>query len=238
MKRIRVAAAIALVLGCAGPSARAASEVETKASVPELSAFHEVIHPMWHEAWPARDTTTLRALWPEIRRHVAAIEKAELPGILRDKKEAWAKGVARLQAAEGAYGAALAQEAVEPKLAAAEEMHAAYEGLVRATRPPMAELARFHEVLYRIYHAVLPEKDEKALNEALPTLSARMDTLAKATLPARWAAARERFEKARRELAVKVEKLRREARKAAWQAKERAIEEMHEAYRQLEGVFE
>lgn len=232
-----VALALVAVAAAAGP-ARAEDPGETQARVPELSAFHEVIYPMWHTAWPARDTTMLRELWPDIQRHVAAVEKATLPGILRDKKDAWAKGIARLKAAEEAYGQALARGTIDDKLAAAEEMHSAFEGLVRTIRPLMPELAQFHQVLYRIYHYYLPEKDQEAMAGVLPELVAEMDTLAAAPVPKRFAGDPKEFEKARTRLAERVERVVKVVPAADWAKTEKAIEEMHSAYQALEGVCE
>jgi len=48
--------------------------------------------PLWHEAWPDKNLGLMRELMPKINEHVAALRKAELPGILRDKKAKWTKG--------------------------------------------------------------------------------------------------------------------------------------------------
>jgi hypothetical protein len=238
MKRIGMAGGLVWIVGVLAGPALAQHAGETQARVPELTAFHEVIYPMWHTAWPARDTTMLRELWPDIQKHIAAVGKAELPGILRDKQDVWKKGLERLQAAEKAYGAALETGTVEDKLAAAEEMHSAYEGLARAIRPVIPELAQFHAVLYRIYHYYLPDKDQKALVEVLPELTAEMDTLNHATLPKRFADQKKGFEKARAELSKGVKEVAKAAPKADWAKTEKAIEEMHSAYQAVEKVFD
>ncbi len=216
----------------------APSAAETTATVPELAAFHEVIYPMWHTAWPARDTTLLRELWPGIQAHVAALKKAELPGILRDRQDAWQEALERLATAEEIYGAGLEWGSIEDKLAAAEALHSAYEGLVWAIRPALPELARFHAVLYPIYHYYLPQKDRKAVVAALPALTACMDTLGRVALPARIAKAQPEFDRARRELAASVTEVARVAPQADWAKTEKAIETMHSCYQAVERVFE
>jgi len=55
--------------------------------------MHEVIMPLWHDAWPNKDVKAMAAMLPDIEKHVAAVDKAELPPILRDKKAAWTAGV-------------------------------------------------------------------------------------------------------------------------------------------------
>ena len=49
--------------------------------------------PLWHDAWPNKDVKAMAAMLPDIEKHVAAVNKAELPMILRDKKAAWVAGV-------------------------------------------------------------------------------------------------------------------------------------------------
>jgi hypothetical protein len=238
MKRIAFAGWFVSIVGVLAGPALAQPAGETQARVPELTAFHEVIYPMWHTAWPARDTTMLRELWPDIQKHIAAVGKAELPGILRDKQDVWKKGLERLEAAEAGYGKALASGTIDDKLAAAEEMHSAYEGLVRAIRPAMPELAQFHSVLYRIYHYYLPQKDQTAMVAVLPELTAEMDTLNRAALPKRVADRKKEFEKARANLSRGVDKVAKAVPKADWAKTEKAIEEMHSAYQAAEKVFD
>ena len=66
---------------------------ETRAEVPALMEMHEVIYPLWHEAWPNKDVKMMNELLPQVQQHVTAVEKSELPGILRDKQAAWAEQV-------------------------------------------------------------------------------------------------------------------------------------------------
>ena len=70
---------LALALAIAPAAAQAPKPEEISSSVPALDAMHEVIMPMWHEAWPNKDYKALAALVPAIDKHVAAISKAELP---------------------------------------------------------------------------------------------------------------------------------------------------------------
>ena len=99
---------LALTLTLALPIAAAARQAdpqshETTSQVPALTAMHEVIMPLWHEAWPAKDTKAMARILPDIDRHVKAVSAAKLPGILRDKQAAWDAGVKQLQAGAEAY---------------------------------------------------------------------------------------------------------------------------------------
>ena len=99
MKRTSLTVALAVSLILVGvPVLATEVDAETEARVPALTAFHEVVYPLWHEAWPKKDVDALVALAPKVDDGVAAIAKAELPGILRDKKATWASAVERLKA--------------------------------------------------------------------------------------------------------------------------------------------
>jgi len=238
MKRILMGVCVILTLSFIVPSAWAQTESEMKAGVPELDKLHEVIYPMWHVAYPNRDTGKLRELWPDLQKDIAALEKAELPGILRDKKEAWQKSLESLKATEKAYGEALDKGTAADKLKAAEQLHWAYEVLMRTIRPRLKEMNAFHEALYKIYHYYLPNKDQKSLKEILPMLKAKMDTLDRATLPQYLAAKQEAFTKARTDLSKKVKRVAAAAPKGNWTRTKTAIEEMHTAYQSLDKTFD
>jgi hypothetical protein len=67
----------------------AQTQEEVKAEVPELKAFHSVIYKLWHNAWPEKDIAMMAELIPEIEKGVEKVQKAQLPGILREKKPHW-----------------------------------------------------------------------------------------------------------------------------------------------------
>jgi uncharacterized small protein (DUF1192 family) len=248
MKTLFTALAVFLVLAApaAAQTEQKAVEVncadsldaETSVDVPALDAFHEVIYPLWHTAYPAQDTTMMRTLWPQITEHVAAVAKAELPGILRDSKDAWKKGLDRLHVAELQYGVALAAHNKDALLKAAEELHSAFEGLVHTIRPALPEMADFHAVLYKIYHYDMPKKDVLSLRAHLPALEAEMDTLSRAELSERRAKLRDPFEKARAELQEKVKLVSESLKSGEWATVELAVEEMHAAYQATAKVFD
>ncbi|OGD22860.1 MAG: hypothetical protein A2Y70_01945 [Candidatus Aminicenantes bacterium RBG_13_64_14] len=56
---------------------------ETESAVPELTAFHEVIYPIWHTAYPDKDIAMLKSLVPQVNELAAKVFAAQLPGILR-----------------------------------------------------------------------------------------------------------------------------------------------------------
>ena len=80
---------------------------EITSSVPELSKFHDVIYVIWHEAYPSKDITALKGMVEKIQADMENINKAQLPGILKDKAGKWQDGLKVLNAsAENYYTAA------------------------------------------------------------------------------------------------------------------------------------
>lgn len=211
---------------------------ETRAEVPALTAFHEVIYPLWHEAWPARDVAMMRQLLPQVQRHVEALEKAELPGILRDKREKWDSGLRRLREIVGRYERAAAGNDAAALADAVEELHAAYEGLVRLIRPVMKELDAFHQVLYRLYHHDWPGTRLDAVREDAAALANACQALSAAAVPKRFAHREAELRAAFAKLCAATEELRTAAAGDDVGVVGSAVEKVHAAYQAAESVFE
>jgi hypothetical protein len=234
----RTLAGVALLgLAAAPVAAQAPKAEEMKASVPALEAMHEVIMPLWHEAWPNKDVKAMAAMLPDIQTHLAAIEKAELPGILRDKQAVWTAGVADLKATVAAYKAAVDAGNDEALLKAAEKLHMQYEGLVKLVRPVLKEMEDFHSSLYVLYHYQMSPFQLARVSESIRALNVKMDALNKAALPARLQAKTDAFNAQRERLAKSIHAViailpgKDEVKIKA------AIEVMHAEYESLEKIF-
>ncbi len=136
-----------------------ATEAELAASVPELADLHEVVYPLWHTAYPGKDYAMIKELIPQAHELTAKLDKAALPGILRDKQPAWDKGKLELQHSLQALDAAIKANNEEEMLKQTELFHANYEKLVRTIRPLTKELDAFHQELYKLYHYYGPQYD-------------------------------------------------------------------------------
>ena len=210
---------------------------DLKSSVPALDAMHEVIMPLWHDAWPNKDVKAMAAMLPDIEMHFTAVSKAQLPLILRDKQAAWVAGVDNLKQSVAAYKSAVAAGDNEALLKAAEKLHAQYEGLVKIVRPVLPEMEDFHASLYVLYHYQMsPFQMDKAA-ASIQALQAKMDALDKVALPDRLKAKAEAFNVQRGRLSKSVAELT-----AALQSRDEskikaAIEIMHNNYESLEKVF-
>ena len=211
---------------------------ETKSEVPALQEFHEVIYQIWHDAWPNKDTEMLARLLPEVESGSAAVAKAELPGILRDKKTAWEAEVKGLQATVEEYRAAVTAKNDEQLLAAAEKLHSQYEKLVRTIRPPLRELDAFHTELYMLYHHYVPDYSLEKIRTSTAALQERLVAVDEATLPERWKAKQPKFEAARSELDAAVTQLAKVVEAGDEKEIRAAVETMHSKYVAVAQVFE
>ena len=220
------------------PSTAQCSDAELTAEVPALSNFHEVIMPLWHDAWPNKDLELMRKLMPQLKEHVATLQQAELPGILRDKREKWDAGVTEVATQTTTLETALTANQQQPALDAAEALHAGFEGLVGVVRPRMKELEAYHQVLYRIYHYDWPNRD-------LATLATHAGDMATACAPLATAAVPKRFEGKEAQLREGFATLCAATGEltAACGAKDEkvvaaAVEKVHTAYQACEKMFD
>jgi len=211
---------------------------ETESAVPELDAMHGVIFPIWHIAYPKKDITALKGFVPEIDRLAAGVLAARLPGILRDKEVKWQAGLAEFRKSVDAYRRAAGGGDDSGLLAAAENLHGAYETLVRTIRPVLGEVDAFHKILYVVYHKDLPEKKFAAVETASRELTARAEAIQKANLPARLAGKSAAFQTASAELLEAARELEAVCRKGESSAVEGAVLALHTKYQSLEKVFD
>ncbi|MHB8094963.1 MAG: PIN domain-containing protein [Candidatus Aminicenantales bacterium] len=211
---------------------------ETESAVPELEAMHEVIYPIWHTAYPEKDIAALKGFVPEIDRLAAGVLAARLPGILRDKEARWQAALAEFRETVDAYRRAAGGGDDSGLLAAAENLHGAYEMLVRTIRPVLAEVDEFHKILYVVYHKDLPDKKYAVIETASRELVVRAEAVLKAKLPPRLAGKSGAFQTASEDLLEAARELEEVCRKGDQPAVEGAVLDLHAKYQSLEKVFD
>jgi len=205
---------------------------ETESTVPELTAFHEVIYQIWHTAYPEKDVAMLKGLVPQVNELAGKVFTAQLPGILRDKQAKYDAGLAEFRASVEAYNTAAKGSDEKALLDAAEVLHAKYEALVRILRPVLKEMDDFHKVLYVVFHKDLPDKKWDNIRAAAPDLKAKAEAVAKAPLPTRLQPKAEAFNAAAAGLVEAAAAL------ADGAAVEGAVLKLHTRYQELEKVFD
>jgi hypothetical protein len=237
-KRFSAIALLLFAVSVSGFGSPVQKPAEATASVPELTAFHEVIYKIWHEAWPRKDEALLKELLPDVEKGISKIASAQLPGILREKKAAWDKGVQDLQKAGLEYKATAGAPDAQKLLAAAELLHSRFEALMRAIRPPLKELDEFHAVLYMLYHHYWPNHQMAQIKSSAAELSQKMAALDDVKLPERFQDKDYEFKVARGLLAGAVGAFEKSVLSNDETAIRNAIEAVHANYQKLEKVLE
>ncbi len=226
-----------LAIGLALP-AEQIPDPETESTVVELVEFHEVIYPIWHTAFPAKDYAALRGFLPAIEAGAARINAAVLPGILREKKQAWDQALAEFNLAVDAYKKAAAGSEDQALLDAAELLHMRYEMTFRAIRPVAKEVDAFHKVLYVVFHKYLPEKKFADICVVAPDMVAKAEAITKATLSKRLEARTEAFQIAAAKLLAETKLLEAAGKTCLEKDISALVDTVHRAYQALEKVFD
>lgn len=212
---------------------------EVNSEIKELTEFHDVIYQIWHTAWPEKDIKLLKSFVAQVESGYKKIKKAELPGILRDKKAKWNEGVKKLGEFVDSYKSTAGKNDSEGLLSAAEKLHSQYEALVRIVKPLSKEIDNFHQELYMIYHHFLPNYDYEKLKRAVTMLRARNESVFVSKLPEKLKAKQEAFNKAKVELDNAVQDLFGIVLSVDDKEKiTKAVEVVHSKYQELEKVFD
>ena len=228
---------LALVFGLAALALAQEQAAETKSEVPELTAFHEVIYPIWHTAYPEKDYKALRSFVPQINELAAKIYGAKLPGILREKEAKWKEGLTQFKKGVDDYNAAAAGQDDKALLNAAEALHAKYESLVRTLSPVLKEMDTFHQALYVVYHKYLPGKEYDRIRGASADLITKADAVTKAALPKRLEPENEAFKTAAGELLEAAKGLDAACQAHDHAGMEKGVDTLHAKYQALEKIF-
>ena len=214
------------------------SQEELSASVPALSALHEVIYPLWHSAYPDKDYALIKELLPQADTLVAALDAAELPGILREKQQEWSDKKANLKETLAKLHAAADANDEAEMLAQTEAFHAGYEQLVRTIRPVVPALESFHQELYKLYHYYAPAFDLAKIREEAATMQAKIAPLKEAALPQRLAEREAEYKLAVQELEAAVGEFAEKAKSDGKEEILAAVEKVHTAYQKAEKLFD
>jgi hypothetical protein len=214
-------------------------EHEISGNVSELSYFHEVIYKIWHEAYPEKNYEALKGFTKEINEGAGKIYSVKLPGILRDKKPKWDKGLLELKVSVESYNSAVANNNNETLLEAAENLHSKYEMLVRIIRPVLKEVNEFHRVLYITYHKDLPEKKIGNIKLKTDEFVIKAKAITQAKLPQRMEKKTDSFNKAAIDLLEAAINLKNICNQETQLTEiKKAVDKLHTKYQALELVFD
>lgn len=206
-------------------------------TVPELDQMHEIIFPIWHEAYPDKDYKKLRSYLDEVLRVSDIIIKAKLPGILREKQAKWDIGIQQFKGSVEAYKNACNGTDDADLLLKAEKLHSDYEMLVRIVKPLMKEVGSFHESLYIVYHDYLPNNKIDMVLKISDELISKAELILKGKMPKKIEAKKELFIEKVNILINECKNVKAVAEKKDSKAIGEAIEKMHTAYSNIEELF-
>lgn len=213
---------------------------EISSDVPELQAFHKIIYPLWHKAYPAKDYAAIKGFIPEIKANMEKMNNVKLSGILRDKDAQWKEQLIKFNAVAESYYKACADDNQPAMLKAAEDFHSAYEAMNRVIKPFTPEIDAYHQTLYVIYHKLLPEEKyddiyklmDKFIEQAkaiYKTPEEQISKRLKDRVPKYYVASKELYDNT-----VAMQKI---LNKASNKKKAEAVETVHTLYEKLESVF-
>lgn len=215
-----------------------ATEEELTASVPELKDLHEVVYALWHSAFPDKDYALIKELLPQAESLTEKLDEAELPGILRDKQEAWNGGKKNLKTALEALKQAVEVEDQQGMLDQTEAFHAGFERLVRIIRPVIPELDAFHREMYKLYHYSVPNYDLENIRTNVKAMQEKLTPLKRAQIPKRLADRQDDFEAAVIELEAAVNELAEIMKGNDKDKILQAVEKAHTAFQKTEHIFD
>lgn len=211
---------------------------ETKAEVPVLADFHDVIAPLWHDAWPNKNYTLIKELLPQVQHFTQQLHTTELPGILRDKKPKWDAELKALTGHTTNLTAAAGKNDEQAMLDAVEKLHSSYEKMVRVIRPRMKELEGYHVLLYEVYHYYVPKKDVKKIAVSAQKMVDAAAVLSAAPTPKKLAAKEAEFKTAVAELSAATQLLMKVVKGDSVDATLAAVEDVHTKYQAVEHLFD
>ncbi len=213
------------------------SQEELKAAVPELMELHEVVYPLWHSAYPEKDYALIKELLPQAEALTAKLDAAKLPGILRDKQEAWDKGKEFLKSALDNLKKAVQSDDKDEMLKQVEAFHTGFERLARTVFPVVDELEAFHQELYKLYHYYAPSYDLEGIRTALRAMKDKLPPLKQVQLPGRLAEKQVEFNSSIQELESAVNELAEAVKKEIKKAILESVEKVHTVYQKTQSIF-
>lgn len=219
-------------------SCKQQEKTEAKPQIAELEEMHHYIRPMWHDAYPAKDTEQLIAIYPDLQKQFQKLENSQFPEEWVDKKMHWKEGMDQMENTLHDYKTAMDQDDPEKLLLAARTLHDNFENLVMIINPPIPELDDFHKTLYHVYHDYLPNQDWKMLKASIPEFEKKAQVLKETELPSWMKGKEESFKSACEELQTAVDNLAKLKESDDGEALEAAVEEVHETYVKVQGSME
>jgi len=180
----------------------------------------------------------LKELYPKILGQYQLLKEATFPEQWEDKKLHWNEGVSQMGKTLDEYKLAMDNDNTENLLQAARKLHDDFENLMMIVNPPIPELDDFHKTLYYVYHDYMPEKNWDMLKASIPEFEKKLQALQDAEVPRWMEENKDTYQAAINQLQGAVENLSRLKDSNDGALLEKAVEEIHDAYVNLEGCMD
>ena len=211
-----------------------------KPKIDGIKQFHDALFPLWHSTLPDSDFQSIRDAAPRLKEEYQKIVKAEIPPYYQHVKDKFilerdqlGLAVHELDTIAGA-----SSEDYEMLPQAVEDVHSAFEEMVRVLAPRTKEVEDFHLVMYPLWHEALPKSDWATIQARVPILRAEMDTLMTTPVP-QWLAGKElRIIETRDALDKEVNLLVAACKSDNTAEIKKALESVHSHFRTLDEVFD
>ena len=119
-----------------------------------------------------------------------------------------------------------------------EQVHANFERLARTIFPMVKELESFHQELYKLYHYYIPEYDLEKIRQVTTAMQEKLIPLKEAKLHSRLTDRQDNFDSSVVALEASVNNLANVVNEGNKEAITQAVEEVHDAYRVSEVIFD
>jgi len=202
--------------------------------------FHQILAPLWHQAFPEKDFKTIREKAPLLQEKLLTLLKVKLPSYMEEDEEKLISYLSKRQ--EMAFYVSqvnlAAADTVDSSLATAfEQMHWAYEEMANILTVQIAELDSFHETLYFLWHRALPARDYEAIRKTAPVLKAEVDSLMKVSLPRGCSEMKDEFDRRKSALKDAVYQLAEACEKGSDEKIDYSSKVVHKRFEELNSLL-
>ncbi len=183
MRSIRILLALALLTTLAYaqtcPSSRAA-----KAGISPFETFHKIMHPAWHEAYPAKDFAALMKAAPEFEKAFEAIAALEAKTNNPTRKAAFLQHREEFAGLVKSFASAAKADDSQAVYEIMPELHEAFEMTASACMPrPYPEVEAIAITTHLILDKHLPADNAEGIVGSTETLQEKMKALTEKSLP-------------------------------------------------------
>ncbi len=209
-----------------------------KPRIEGIKQFHDLLAPIWHTTLPDSDFQSIKEVAPEMKKAYQKIVAAEIPPYYQHVKDDFIleRDQLGLAVQELDTVAETGADLFIPE--AIDDVHSAFEEMIRVLSPRTKEVEDFHLVLYPLWHVALPKSDWLTIKTQIPIMRKEMDTLMTTPIP-QWLGGKElRVVETREALDKVVDELVEACKTDDSNLIKKRLKVVHSRFRTLDEVFD